>query len=320
MGGNVTIGTETADKIDLTKMRKYDLSVDLVDFVKEFEQKFEVALSPSGSTAFLFDETITEDELALFKPHFGDLDFQIDENKMPELLPLQKIGQFQLIGTKKTTNTVVTLWKYRGMNIQIDLEGVEFKGEYPTEWSRFAYHASWVDQLSYIKGVAHKYIFRALTSRWLDEYQIVKAKGGYKTVKTSIFAFSNKGLRRKLVPTDYGNYYELKTSESVYYTDLELIFNTLIDSHANYGEREKLAMWSFTGVLRLITHYIDKSEWDGIADGMANLLWGSGAQKIYADAWEDRVHKSRIMLHMATSLNIDFGRWDILQNKYYGVL
>lgn len=315
MGGNVIIDGIGADKIDIRKLDHAELVADLNRFIESFEKTHQVKLHPSGSTSFLFEKNGID--LEVFKPVFGDIDLQIDENKMPELLPLATHGQFKLIGTSKTTNTVVTLWNYKGLRIQIDFEGVEFVGDNPTEWSQFAYSSSWTDQLVQIKGVAHKLIFRALTARWLDEYKVRK-RGGVKTVITSPWAFSNKGLRKKLIPTDDGSWIELKTSESEYIRDLERIFHILIAPDSEYTPLMRHSMHSFMGVLELIKRYIDPREHIAIADGMANLLWGNGAQWIYSYAWEDQMCKQCIMLNLSSRLNIGMRRWDQMIEEYYG--
>lgn len=316
MGGNVKIGNENADRIDLDLVDRDDLVKELQLFMESFEATYGAKLEPSGSTRFLFNRNISTSELKIYKPSFGDIDFQIDKNKMPKKLKSTALGSFTYIGSKMTTNTLVTLWKFRDFNIQIDFEGVEFDGDQPTKWSQFSYSASWLDQMSDIKGVAHKYIFRALTARWLNDYP-VRMKSGVKNKRTSIYAFSNKGLRKKLIETDYGEYIELKTNESTYIRDLELIFMILICSNCKFSETDEILMHSFHGILQLIQKYIPENEWVIIADAMAHLLWDRSAQEISSDLDEDMRVKMAIMKSMAANLWLDNRRWDELCNAYY---
>lgn len=321
MGGNVTIDSKTADKIDIRVLSVSAVRDDLSEFIEEFKGKFGSNIVPSGSTVFLFDKTIDERELKAHKPVFGDIDFQIDENRVPSIPMGLCIGKFEFIGSKKTTNTLVTLWAYQGLNVQIDFEGVKFTADdEPEPWSRFAYSAAWEDQLEGIKGVAHKYIFRALTARWLTTYPI-KTKTGIKEVKTSRLAFSNKGLRVKLVPyDDHGGWEELKTSESVYHTDLSAIYALLFDSKVPFTRVEANMMRSYKGVLQLIKLHVPESDWKAIEKGMANLLWGPNAQRVSKDDLEDKVAKIRIMLAFCSALNSNFAAWDTIQQDYYGTL
>ena len=314
MGGNVVINGERADKIDIRKLDRNMFLSDLLDFQAAYRTKFDGRLAPSGSTAFIFDLKIGTHSLELFKPEFGDIDFQVDKNKMPELLPLQTLGKFQLIGSKMTTNTLVTLWKYYGLNVQIDFEGVEFSDGEPTEWSQFAYSASWTDALAGIKGVAHKYIYRALTGRWLDSYKI---NGEIKQL--SWWAFSNKGLRKKLEST-FDGVKVLKPHETEYITDVYTILTKLIASDIPERLPTLHAAKSYSGVLGLIERYVPKDEWEKIGDSMANLLWGPGAQQIYRESFEDQVCKQRMMIVLSSTLNIPMNRWDYLIADYYGKL
>lgn len=312
MGGNVTINGRRADKIDLTVIDRAQLYDDLCKLRNAFKEKFGCTPEPSGSTVHMFNI-----EYLKHKSTFGDIDFQVDKKINFDLRELEQSVPFKLIGTTKTTNTTVSLWEYDELNIQIDFEAVEFIGDFPSKWSRFAY-SSHIDDISHgIKGVAHKYIFRALTAQWTDEY-CVAMKTKNKMAVTSLYAFSNKGLRRKLAPTDDGRFIELTTAESTFYTDLESIFRYLISPSTEYTDEIDQAMWSFVGVVGLIKRFIHHDLWECIADGMAHLLFGKGAQRIYSDAFEDHDCKVRIMEYIAEELNMNMRRWDATIRNYYG--
>lgn len=329
MGGNVVINGQKAEKIpssfrnelvpDIEKLFCFLNANEALVPAKIFAEDL-----ASGSTAFIYNDRITQDQLDVFKPFFGDLDYQIDINKL-DLLKARldklmeagsKHGKFELYGYKQTTNTVVTLWHYKGINVQIDFEGVEFEGDLPSAWSTFAYSASWQDTIAGIKGVAHKYIFRALTARWLGEYTLESGK----TVYTSTMAFSNKGLRQKLVPVSPGIWRELKrrTDEIKYITDIDSILEILFSKLIPIRVPTLYAQQSFVGMVGMIEKYLVKEDWVVVADGMANLLWGKDAQRIYSNDFEDQVCKQKMMLHMSSTLNIPHNRWDDMIHSYYG--
>lgn len=324
MGGNVVIDGAKAEKIPA--QWRGELICDVENLFCRlnanedlFPGRVFAADLASGSTAFIYDKKISQDELEMFKPFFGDLDYQIDINKLSilkaRLDQMMKRGtkhpKFELYGYKQTTNTVVTLWHYKGINVQIDFEGVEFESDgLPSAWAKFSYSASWADTLSSIKGVAHKYVFRALTARWLDTY-VVDGKENY----TSVYAFSNKGLRLKYRPKPQGGWEKAPVE---YITDLDHIIEILFSGKVPDRFLALIARLSYSGMLGLIERFIPAEEHLTIANGMANLLWGATAQRIYSSDFEDQLCKQRIMLHMSTALNIPHNRWDDMIHSYYG--
>lgn len=335
MGGNVTIEGRNAQPWCVTAQARKDFVKDFTEFMlllsARFNSKYDEylwlsddpSMFVSGSTAHIFDENIDDSALECYKSCFGDIDVQVDLTKRNKLIKLfdedvSVIGEFEYIGYKLSVNTIVTLWEYRGQGLQIDFELVEFDLNFPTLWSTFAFSSSWTDVLWGIKGFAHKYIFRALTGRWLADYEIVNSKKN--PVRTSTFAFSNKGLRRKLVPNDDGTWVELKTSDSVFITTPSLVFNHLIGRHPEEYELKE-EMWSYVGMCNIIRKSIDPSEWEIIEDSMANLLFGPGAQQLSKDAGVDLQIKMKALMHLTGVLNMTYTKWDSMVNSYYdGIL
>lgn len=311
MGGNVSINGIEADRIHV------NVGIELVEDLQVFRDLIG-DLYPSGSTRFLFDENIRH-----VKDTYGDIDLQVDIESIPHLAQKLEtdmvLGNFRLIGWKRATNTIVTLWRYRGkLNVQVDLEGVEFEANAPTEWSRFAYYACSNDAQNDLKGVAHKYIFRALTACWVDDFPI-KRGSKIKVEKMNRVAFSNRGLRFKVIPDVYHtHWYILKPSESEYIINIERIFKLLINHEVEFQEQHERLMWSYIGVVSLIRDHMVPEVHCMIADAMAELLWGRSAQQIEKDSDEDMLVKQRIMLYLSSALNIDRYRWDSLIKQYYG--
>lgn len=349
MGGNVVFGDKSADRIDLTKLPRKDVVKTITGAMQKFNDGFKKRTGfplwkddfthyLSGSTDAMFNTTIPDDDFVRVKPSVGDIDTQVNGMHAAEIEQYldacigKKMGDMTLINYKKSVDQYITLWsssKY-GINIQIDLELVDFLSNgRPTPWSRFSHSSAWEDMQIGIKGIAHKYVFRALTANSLHKVIIrpKTARGKEKEVLSSVDAFSPKGYRTKLRPAldEKGKhifkngvpvYDELAVAETGTITDLEVIFSSFF--HRDPKDKDIEKMHSYLGVLDLIKAYADKSKFGIIADGMANLLFGARAQKMYRDD-DDRDHKEKriIMEAMANKLGLKMSRWDSLIRDYY---
>ena len=352
MGGNVAFGDKAADRIDLTKVPRKDivnsLTVSLLMVNDSFKKKTgfplwhgDIRKYLSGSSDALFNLKIEDSLFQAVKPSVGDIDVQVNgllDEQIGDFLSTlkgKKQGDLIMIDVKKSTDQYITLWtsiKYN-INIQVDFELVEFdeKGN-PTPWSRFSRSSAWNDMAAGIKGVAHKYVFRALTALSLHDVIIrpKTSRGKEKEMKSSVDAFSPKGYRVKLKPV-----LDPKTNEQVYkqgvpvydqldagetgvITDLEVIFTAFFKRKPTKAELGEQGMGSYLGVLKLIKKYVPQNEMIRVADGMAHLLWGASAQNMYRnDNDRDLKEKTVMMMHMAEATGQDLNRWDHLINGYY---
>lgn len=349
MGGNVVFGDHAADRIDLQKLKRKDvvntLTTSLLVVNDAFKRKTGFPLWQhdirdylSGSTDSLFDPKISDEQFVAFKPSVGDIDTQVNgihDDQIRAFLEAnkgKKFGDLTLLGSKKSVDQWITLWKSKrfGINIQVDLEMVDFgKDGRPTPWSRFSHSSSWDDMVQGIKGIAHKYVFRALTAMTLHDVIIrpKTSRGKEKEQKASIDAFSPKGYRTKLKPAldeagkhIYKNglpvYDEMSVSDTGTVTDIEVIFEAFF-KHTPSKNDLKL-MESYTGVLQLIKKYVPADQYGRISDGMAHLLFGKGAQNMYRnDNERDLKEKTTIIQLMASALGLAPNRWDSLINAYY---
>lgn len=300
-GGNVKIGDVEATRINLKEVdrkdivRMLDRSLAVINaHYKRFageplwvKELFKSKKFLSGSSLHFFDHKIPDKVFVEKKPTVGDIDTQVDKamaepvKKWLDSLGNSKLGYLTFVGYKSSAGQYITLWtvdKY-GLNIQIDLELVDFENHMPTAWSSFSHSSSWADVQSSVKGVFHKYILRALTSKGMREITLLKGKKETPTrIVTGDHSFSVAlGLRQKLAPTSQpGVYKELATKDSKYNTNLFEIFQTLFGSEPKSGEIEKFE--SFVGCLELIKKYFTSSEIDNVILGFSLLLWDKGAQ------------------------------------------
>lgn len=300
-GGNVKIGDVEATRINLKEVdrkdivRMLDRSLSAINLHYKringhplwTKELFKSKAFLSGSSLHFFDKTIPDNVFRDKKPTVGDIDTQIDValsaevKKWLDSISGIKLGYLSFVGYKSSAGQYITLWtidKYN-LNIQIDLEMVEYKDSKPTDWASFSHSSSWADIQASVKGVFHKYILRALTSKSLREITVLKGKKETPTkVMTGDHSFSVAlGLRKKLAPTEVpGVYKELETKNSKYDTDLNSIFETLFGKKPSSADLKEFS--SFVGTLGLIKKYFNAREIDNVILGFTLLLWSKGAQ------------------------------------------
>ena len=316
-GGNVTISTPqgdiSAERVDLTKINRDEIALKLKRALQilnaAFKRKYGLPLWNnelfaskkflSGSSLHFFDKSIPSDVFVKYKKFLGDLDTQVDkaqEKNIEDFLDSLKdyrSGYVSFVGYKKSAGQFITLWAFSQpkINIQIDLELVDFNEGRPTEWSQFSHSSDWKDIKEGIKGVFHKYLMRAFTTKTLRDIIILKGKKEVPTKVTSTdLAFSvQQGLRVKIEPVMEGGkhktidglqvYKEIPTKQSTYINDLGIMFEIL------FGEKPAkvdLEMFnSFIGGLHLAKKYLSSAEQSKLILGFAFTLFGPGAQGLY---------------------------------------
>lgn len=330
-GGNVVIDDQEAERIDLTKhqraevVKKIDAALAAINagFKKQMgkpiwnDALFSSKEFLSGSAFHFFNTKIADDTFKRFKSSVGDIDTQVDKNLDAELKDFltknkgKTFGPAKLIGFKSSAGQHISLWQLSDpkLNVQIDLELVDFnEAGMPTEWSQFSHSSAWDDMTKGVKGVAHKYLLRALDAPKLKDV-VLKAKtarGTDKEVKSSDTAFSvTHGVRQKLKPVLDANgkqvmvngkpaYHELSTAESKGDTNLTNIFKNYFGHEPSKAELKK--MGSFTGLIDLIKATFSKGDQQKIADGFAHTLWSKSAQGLYRGGPDkDRAEKEAMM-------------------------
>lgn len=227
------------------------------------------------------------------KTHFGDIDLMVDisrreliEYKLESIIGRLLCGCWSLIGTKRSTNQLITIWYYRGTRIQIDFEFVDFENGYPSTWARFS-HFSAMDDTDVdpcISGVFHKLLLRACCATSVDT-RIVDGK----EVTDSMYAFSvTHGLRCKyLMRTDNPmEFTKLKPKDSTYIKDPDMICMILcgVELSGLYRiVRYNASMSSFVGLSSEMKICRTKSDLLIILRGFMRILFGEGNQKLSSD-------------------------------------
>lgn len=352
-GGNVQIGAQSAQRLDLTKLKR-DQLIPVLDQLLQainagFAKMHKRALwSPqlvasrkflSGSAFHFFNVAgIPSDQFVKYKPTVGDIDTQVDQSLLEPAKQFldaatgKQFGPATLIGYKPSVEQLITLWAFSDppVNVQIDLEFVEYEGDEPTEWAQFSHSSAWNDIEAGIKGVFHKYLLRALSTPSLRDVVILSGKKETpKVVKTTDLAFAvTRGLRYKLRPVMDGNvqremdglkvYKEIPTKESTYETNLYIIAKIFFGNKFDAGDIEKF--WSYLGTLELVKKYFDKSQQAAVVTGFVYTLFGPGAQELYrGDPKQDAADKNAALEIMTKSLGIPYDKKsvDAMRKDYY---
>lgn len=352
-GGNVMIGDKGADRIDLSKINrdsivpKIEKTLEIVNgaFKKKYGlplwsgELFKSKKYLSGSAFHFFNRAISTPEFTKYKNTVGDVDTQVDKMEEKNIEAFLKsstghrFGDAHLIGFKKSAGQFITLWHFIDfdINIQIDIELVDFAHGKPTQWSMFSHSSSWSDITSGIKGVFHKYLVRAFSSKTLRDIIILKGKKQVPTkTKATDLAFSvTAGLRIKIAPAldavgkhilqdGLHVYREIATNQSSHVTDLAVMFEMLFDRVPSKHDLDLFD--SFTGGAELVKKYFTHSDQTKLIGAFAHTLWAKGAQGLYrGDAEKDNVEKMAAFLKLTDTVGVDYDHHaiDTMRAEYY---
>lgn len=351
-GGNVRIGDVEAERIDLSKLDRRSITTRIARTLKmvnlRFQKKYGVPIWNkelfdsreflSGSAFHFFNRAIPDEVFKKYKNTVGDVDTQVDkaqEQQVKEFLDSivgQKFGYVTFVGYKTSVGQFITLWAFSSpkINIQIDLEFVDFAEGRPTEWSQFSHSSAWEDLEAGIKGVFQKYLLRALTTKTLRDIIILKGKKETPTqVKSTDLAFSvTQGLRVKIEPViENGKhkmidglqvYKEIPTKQSSYVNDLKQMFEILFGVAASAKDIKDFG--SFVGGLDLVKKHFNVQEMAAVILGFAWTLWGPGAQGLYrADPERDKNEKMVAFNKMVNVLKVPYDHVAIesMRANYY---
>ena len=343
-GGNVTIATPkgevSAERIDLEKIDRDSIAIKLKRALQVinagFSRKYGVPLWGgdlfksnaflSGSSLHFFNTEIPSNVFVQYKRHLGDIDTQVDraqEQNIKEFLNSivgQKFGYITFVGFKTSAGQFITLWSFDKpqINVQIDLELVDFADGKPTQWSQFSHSSAWSDMKEGIKGVFQKYLMRALTTKTLREITVLKGKSQtpVKTLSTDLAFSVGQGLRQKLEPVldETGKhvkiagllaYREIPTKSSTYINDLNIMFEILFGVVPTGVDLELFG--SFVGGLQLVKKHFSTTEQRKVIEGFAHTLWGPGAQGLYrGNPEQDQSEKMTAFLKMTSVLGSDY--------------
>jgi len=272
----------------------------------------------SGSSLHFFNTNgISDEEFAKHKPKVGDIDTQVDAKLEPEVeefltaMTGKQIGDTKFLGFSKGTAQFNGLFQFQDppMKIQVDFEfgGYGEGTGTPDDWFKFSHSSDWNDITAGIKGVFHKYLYRALAAGGsVQQAYVAKMQGRGKArgmvinpepqmVSMLSFAVASKqggGMSRKYVP-----YTDPETGESsrngipivasVDPEDRPYVQNLAEQFEMIFGRKpqgnDSQLQQSFIGTLDLINKYIDPDRKPTIVQDFLDICFEIGGQMITKD-------------------------------------
>lgn len=334
MGGNVCAvnkktGEQTqAQKIQIKEIGRKQFMDKFVEIFKvmnkQFKSKYKKPIwadesllvngfAFNGSTSFIMDPCLTDEEVVKYKPSAGDLDITVPEELKEDLWTyLDSLEGKEIIkgatymGSNKPTissigeqiNSVIMVDFENDTRAyaQVDFEFLPFENDKPTEWSKFSHSSSFADAKAGVKAVHHKYLIRALVGGASVREDIVIATGSSTPDKIKITSSKAHALPRMLkfsvgrgigiayepmIGNDGKNvmldgkyvYKEIPTSERKYETIVAEIYKLAFRQLVGHESDVKL-FESFVGVIELSKKFLSKTAIERTHDRYIELLWG----------------------------------------------
>ena len=329
MGGNVialnkkTLTETRAERIDLTEIsRKLFIikSRELFSFInKECSSWADEVLDLevfNGSTSYVMDLSITDEDIIKYKPTVGDIDIMVPVehkellwNYLDSIEGVEVIHGVEYAGCNKPTissigNQINTVFIFSINNIkipvQVDFELVEFIDGHPSEWAKFSHSSSFDDAKLNIKAVHHKFLIRSLVggASYRDDIIISTPKSTPDNITLTkskdhlyprMLKFSvDRGIRVAYEPLLLGNesiimenkkvFRPLSTAESTFVTDIEEIFK-LSFQQAECSKQDVELFNSFNGVIKLMKTHFNAQQIKDTTERYIELLWGFDSQR-----------------------------------------
>ena len=269
-----------------------------------------------GSSLHFFNTTgISDKEFTKYKPKVGDIDTQCNKELEPEIRQFltnmnhKQIGDSTFLGFSQGNEQYNGLFQLQDppIKIQIDFEFGSYDAETdsPDEWFKFSHSSEWNDIQAGVKGVFHKWIYRALTAAHgsikhqvdvlktktnikpnVDDndlsFAVASGKGGGLSQKYEPYIHTDPATGEKKTHDQNVPYKRLIPSgERNYIQKLDQQFYYFFGKHPE-GDDSQLQK-SFLGTLDLINRYIDPAVKDKIFQAFIDICFEPGAQMITKD-------------------------------------
>jgi len=340
MGGNVTAknwttGEETrAQKIQVKEIGRKEFIATFVEIFKkmnkDFKKKYKKPIwvkeeiltngfAFNGSTSFIMDPTLSDEDVMQYKPSAGDLDITVPEEigqdlwqflhdlEGKEILPGARYmgsnrGNKDAFGDQINAVIMVDFKNGQRAYAQVDFELLPFEDDMPTEWAKFSHSSSFKDAKAGVKAVHHKFLIQAIVGGASARDDIVIATPASTPEKLK-FKKMNGSLPRLLkfsvtrgIRVAYEPMIDPETSKVMRNDEGKQIYRELKTSESNYetivGEIYKLAFRqltgneqdvkkfeSFVGVIELMKAHLDRKDIQRTHDRYIEMLWGYKGQR-----------------------------------------
>lgn len=325
MGGNVTINGVSARPVAIN-LNTHELINEIVDGIAasfaEFHKAYLWEPVQEGEMVMLSGSTRVVYQVGsnLIYPHkttMGDIDLMVPIHKRAMvwewLSAIDRINErFHLVGWKETDQFILLLNDtVQGTTIQVDLEPVEFDVEGPKEWERFARSSSFEDIKMGIKGVFHKYLIRACTNKDATINKVRTARALVEE-KAGRYSFSvTKGIRERYTTNDQGEKVRVNPKTATFYRDIDMLARILgVPAHR---------IFCFYHLANTTSLAYNETQKKNVLESFVKILWGKGAQQIYADPVRDHDAKTIAYRQLAEYYRVgDVEGLSDIKMDYYG--
>lgn len=302
-----------------------------------------------GSSLHFFNTTgISDQEFVQKKPKVGDIDTQCNKELEPEIEQFlnsingKRVGDAVFLGFSRGNEQLNGLFQFDNppIKIQIDFEFGRYAPETnaPDDWYRFSHSSAWNDVQAGIKGVMHKYLYRALAKAGPTTKYIAKLEGRGKARAMAIssepvtdanFSFAvasgeGGGVRAKYKPyIDPATGQEkvingipvmepVNPADSEYIQNLSQQFELFFNHQPDQGDMQ--SQQSFLGTLDLMNKYLDDTAKQNAFKEFLTIVFEPGAQMITAaDPGRDREIKFAAIDSMVEKLGLGTMRAQAVQ-------
>ena len=342
-----------ADEIDL-KVHNRSFMVKLLDkLLHDIDNAFKATYKKSlwskellqnkqflgGSSLHFFNtKGISDEEFVKHKPKVGDIDTQTNKELEPEIeqflntITGKKVGDAVFLGFSRGNEQLNGLFQFEDppIKIQIDFEFGRYSPETnaPDNWYKFSHSSAWNDVQAGIKGVMHKYLYRALAKAGPTTKYVAKLEGRGKARAMSIsgpvtdanFSFAVASVGGGGVRAKYKPYIDPETgqekiidsipvmepvnpADSEYIQNLSQQFELFFNHQPETGDLQ--LQQSFLGTLDLINKYLDDAAKQNAFKEFLTIVFEPGGQMITAnDPARDREVKFAAIDSMIEKLGL----------------
>ena len=341
MGGNVqTIIKSTseitrAQKIPIGKISRKIFKEKITKIFKALNKQFkskynkviwknesilESGIAFNGSTSFVMNPLISDEDIIQYKPIIGDVDITLPvELKedfwifLNDLEGKEIIPNVKYMGSNKPSissigeqiNSIFCIeFDSIKINCQVDFEFLEYKNSEPTEWSKFSHSSHLNDIKAGIKSVHHKFLIQSLigAASVRNDIVIVTPKSTPEKIKFKKMNSAPRMLKFSIVRgirIAYEPLIDSETKEIIQYEN-KPIYKEILSKNASYitdvnkiyqltfkeSNKEDVVLFeSFIGILELIKKYFNQDQIDSTHKRYVEKLWnyqGDIAQELEA--------------------------------------
>ena len=279
----------------------------------------------NGSTSFIMADEVPDDELLKYKKSAGDIDVAfpkeyaeelfslLSANKDKEIIPgVKYIGnnkEKEGDGNKGFGNTIIAVFQatFKDISVycQVDFELSDFENNKQTDYSKMAHSSSFKDAKAGMKGVASKFLLRALVgasseikdgfilltpASTAEKYKLPKSQPS--SIRILSFGLDQGiGAKYELIKTKDGEpfkidgkiaYRQYKSGERSYDKTMSYLIKIAFGGKVDNKVIKPKQLHAFVDILDIMKKYMPKSKYPDVRDRLSAALYGNGGGMVQA--------------------------------------